>query len=279
MSSQHKAPLAAFVVVSIALIVVVANAVLHDGASALTAFFQQPTQSLVSRLPMVARPHAVAVHEARAVVKAKAGLEAAPTVVKKVVATAEGSSVAHRSKQRHHAAHAAAEVVTPAPAAPVAASAPAATPPALVTAPTQAGTRGHGHGYGHGYGHGHVEGAQQWQGQGASPMSSGYVQVGDQSDAAPSAGKGWTADHDDHSHRRGPHRQTAEQASSVRPGGASSRGHQASGSLATWSTGGWSAGGQGNGWGNRHGGDGGRDDGRDNGWGNGWGNNGHHGRH
>lgn len=53
MSSQHKAPLAAFLVVSIACIVVLVNAVRGD---ALTGLFEHPSQSIVSGARLVPQP-------------------------------------------------------------------------------------------------------------------------------------------------------------------------------------------------------------------------------
>jgi hypothetical protein len=263
-SSQHKAPLAAFVVVSIACIVVVVNA-LHSDASAITGFLKHPTQALVSRLPMMAKQQAPTSSAPHAVVKAKAGLAAAPTVVEQVAGTADGASTKHRQKKRHHAVAAGTQVLVPAPAAPGTASAPTAP---VIAAAAEAAT------------HDHAGAAQQWQGHDPQPLPSAYGQFGHRTDGAPYAAQGWSGPRH---HGRGWHSYAAQQASSGRPGAATSGGGEVSASLADTSNAGWSANGDGwrsghgrshgsawsNGWASGHG------DAWSNGWarghGNGWG--------
>lgn len=71
MSSQHKAPLAAFLVISIACIVVVVNALRSD---ALSGIFVTPTQVVVAGARLVPQPQEILSTEAKVVSHAAAGL-------------------------------------------------------------------------------------------------------------------------------------------------------------------------------------------------------------
>jgi hypothetical protein len=266
MSSQHKAPLAAFVAVSVALVVVVISA-LHNDASALSRLVKHPGQALVLRLPMLPK-HVVASGEVHAAAKAKVELRETPKAVDEVVRTADAKPAVHRSTKRAHAGRkGAAQVAVPAPASAVPT---VATPVPVAAAPVVPAVPDH------------ASAAQQWQAHGSQPFSTTHGQVGHQSHAASSGAPGWSKpSHDDHG--RGAHGQSAQQSS----------GRQTSGSPTSWSSGAWSprghGNGRGNGWGSTwddswsadHGN--GHGNGRSNGWndssrGNGWGN-GHHGRH
>lgn len=97
MSSQHKAPLAAFLVVSIACIVVVVNALRSD---ALSGLFASPTQAVVAGVRLVPQPQDILSAEAKIVVGATAGLKIVPDVAQAVVGTA-----GHAAAKPKHAAH------------------------------------------------------------------------------------------------------------------------------------------------------------------------------
>ncbi|SFC38020.1 hypothetical protein SAMN04487968_10622 [Nocardioides terrae] len=139
MSSQHKAPLAAFFVVSIACIVVVVNALRSD---ALAGIFVRPTQAVIAGALLVPAPQDILSAEAKVVTKARTALSVARTVVDEPARV--GAAEAHRHQAGHatagsaevgtkHVVGSAQQATASAPAAaaaPVTAAAPAA--PALV---------------------------------------------------------------------------------------------------------------------------------------------------
>jgi hypothetical protein len=101
MSSQHKAPLAAFVVVSIACLVVVVNALRSD---ALAGFFTSPTQAVVAGARLIQQPDRLLSTEAEIGSRATAGLAAAPEAAQEVVPRAVRASSDRAPKHRHTAA-------------------------------------------------------------------------------------------------------------------------------------------------------------------------------
>jgi hypothetical protein len=101
LSSQHKAPLAAFVIVSIACIVVVVNALRSD---ALSSFFANPTQVVVAGARLIPEPQDILAAEAAGVADATVGLAAAPHVARHVVSRAAGPAVLPKPQHRHHRA-------------------------------------------------------------------------------------------------------------------------------------------------------------------------------
>ena len=182
MSSQHKAPLAAFFVVSIACIVVVVNALRSD---ALGGLFVRPTQVVVAGARLIPEPRDILATEAKVVARASAGIAAAPEVVDQVVAQTGKATPATRSshavpaapKPKHHQIHRAHH-------APLAATAPPAThvvipaPPVVpvVTPPQQIPTV---------VTHGHAGEAHGWQAhQTQASTVPAYGLLGHQSDSA-----------------------------------------------------------------------------------------------
>jgi hypothetical protein len=101
-SSQHKAPLAAFLVVSIACIVVVVNALRSD---ALSGIFIRPTQAVVAGARLIPAPHDILSVEAEIVSRASGALSVTPSVVHRVVNEPVGAKApAPHRKARHTAA-------------------------------------------------------------------------------------------------------------------------------------------------------------------------------
>lgn len=261
MSSQHKAPLAAFVVVSIACIVVVFNAVRSD---AFSAFMERQTQALVKSLPMTPEPKHVA--PARAAAEPEAAPDAAPAPVRTVSSEESSASpAAHQPKKPHRAGTGTAgtQVVGTASSAPAAASAPVAAAPVIATpviaaAPVVAAAPSAPT---------HTGATQPWRGPSAQPLKA-PGSGGPAAAPAPSAGTGWTWKHE---HEHGGRDQRAPQASSVRPGTVVTGSSPVAGPIPAWSTTrGWTSSGS------NESRTSGRNDGRGNGWnstrGNGWSN-------
>jgi hypothetical protein len=96
-SSQHKGPLAAFVVVSLACVVVLVNALRSDAF--ISGIFTGPTQVVVAGARLVPAPHDVLAAEARVVTRAKVGLDAAPHVLDP---TSKGADHARSVGSPHH---------------------------------------------------------------------------------------------------------------------------------------------------------------------------------
>ncbi|MFI2706294.1 hypothetical protein ACH5WX_02010, partial [Nocardioides sp. CER28] len=106
MSSQHKAPLAAFLVVSVACIVVVVNALRSDAVS---DFLGRHSQAVVAGARLFPQPTDILSGEAHLVAGAKTGLTVTPDVVKKVVT---GAGYAPEATKPKHGAHHAADIDT-----------------------------------------------------------------------------------------------------------------------------------------------------------------------
>lgn len=126
MSSQHKAPLAAFFVVSIACIVVVVNALRSD---ALSGLFVNPTQVVVASTRLIPKPQDILAAETAVISGARVGLAAAPHVVRHVVSHAADPAALDKPKQHRH--HRAASMTASTSAVPTLAS----TPAVIATAP------------------------------------------------------------------------------------------------------------------------------------------------
>jgi len=120
MSSQHKAPLAAFFVVSIACIVVVVNALRSD---AFTGIFVRPTQVVIAGARLVPAPQDILNAEAKVVTHARTALSVAHTVVDHPARAGAAPTRHHRAQ---HSTSGAAEPGRAHGAAQAAASAPAA---------------------------------------------------------------------------------------------------------------------------------------------------------
>jgi hypothetical protein len=274
MSSQHKAPLAAFLVVSIACIVVVVNALRSD---ALSGIFANPSQAVIAAARLVPAPEDILSTEARVVSRASAGLAVTPKVAHEVVSsTADPVGHAATKPKSHHAHHRARNAVTSAavtqtvvstPSVPTTVSTTPDTTPD--TTPPTTNTHGHGtRGWSNHSSH-HATAATQEQ--------PAYSHEGHQSDSSAYSNSQWgwggsKSHHDNRGHgSRGQSSSGYDDRSNAVPsssnGHSSGRGHGSRRGDDEYGRGGTD---RGNGWGN------GRGDDRGNSWsgndrGNGWG--------
>jgi hypothetical protein len=262
-SSQHKAPLAAFAVLTIACIVVVVSTLRAEGVP---GFLQRPGQTLVAGLHIQPSPRHVVEAPSQVAAGAKGELQAARTAVAEVATSVGQAPTTQHQTSRHHE-HAAtvpavstlagttgsAQTVDPIAGVPAPAAAASAAPVRQDETGEAHQPAGHGP-VGPGLAHvGHV--------------GHGVGLVGHLADAAPYGdGKGWGASKqkdESHGHgARGPAVGHHHRVKQHRTAGA--RGGWSSDTATAWSVGGQQARGRGNAWGD--------------GWRNGWSNGSSHGR-